>query len=283
VGSGRRGAIEALELHGTVGPWRVYPVHVFRIGDTLVDSGCRACSGQVVAWARERGIRRVVHTHHHEDHVGSSARLGAELGAEILAPAAAVSLLESPYSLPVYRRLVWGQPRPVRARALGTRVTVGGILFEVVPTPGHAPDHVCLFQPEHGWLFTGDLYVTERTRYLRAVEDAAVILDSLRRVAALRPRLLCCAHSGFVDDGARALEAKIAFWNRVAEEAETLARKGLTLRTITRRLLGSEGTMTWISGGAFARRHLVASLLRMRGVYPWGEGRDDRNATVQGS
>jgi len=268
VGRRREGPIEALRLHGSAGPWRVYPVHVFRIGDTLIDSGCAGCSGRVVAWARERGIGRVVHTHHHEDHVGASARLASELGAEILAPAAAVALLARPYRRPAYRRIVWGQPRPVAARPLPDRVTIAGVPFDVVRTPGHTPDHVCLFQPDERWLFTGDLYVAAQPPYLRAVEDAAVILASLERVAALRPRLLCCAHSGFVENGGEALRATIRKLRRLGEAAEALARRGLTVRAVTRRLLGPEGWLTWISGGAFAKRHLVASLLRMRGVYP---------------
>jgi hypothetical protein len=33
--------------------------------------------------------------------------------------------------------------------------TVEAYLFEVIPTPGHCPDHVCLFEREQGWLFNG--------------------------------------------------------------------------------------------------------------------------------
>ncbi len=34
---------------------------------------------------------------------------------------------------------------------------VGGLLFEVIDTPGHTPGSVSLFWPKHGALFTGDL------------------------------------------------------------------------------------------------------------------------------
>ncbi len=261
-----RGPVEGIELAGRLGPRAVYPVWVFRIGDTLVDSGCARCARALTARAVETGVRRVVHTHHHEDHVGASALLAERHGVEILAPPAALGLLEHPYRLPLYRRLVWGQPRPVIARPLGDEVRVGDHRFQVIPTPGHAPDHVCLFEPAERWLVTGDLFLATRARYLRAVEDAATILDSLRRVVALRPKRLLCSHSGFVEEGARALEAKIRFWEALGEAAERLAAEGLPLAAMTRQLLGPEGWMTRISGGAFAKRHLVASLLKMRGV-----------------
>ncbi len=263
--------------------WEVYGVSAFLLGDTLVDSGFARWARKLVPWAGERGVRRVVHTHHHEDHVGGSAALHRELGARVLAPPASLVLLARPYRLPFYRSLVWGQPEGVSAEPLGAEVEMGGRSFRVIPTPGHAPDHVCLFQPEEGWLFTGDLYISARSRYLRAVEDAGVILESLRRVAALEPRLVICSHAGFVQQGAAALRSKIRYWERLGERAEALHREGLGLRAITRRLLGPEGFMTWISGGAFAKRHLVASLLEMRGVYPEGdpEGRNVSDEEVQ--
>lgn len=133
--------------------------------------------------------------------------------------------------------------------------------FQVIPTPGHCPDHVCFYEPREGWLFSGDLFIHERMRYLQAEEDAHAILESLRRVLALRPRLLFCSHAGLVKDACGAIERKIAYWEQLAERARALHSQGLSLREIRDRLLGPEGWMTRFSGGHFAKIHLIRSLL----------------------
>ena len=242
--------------------WIVYESSAFLLGDTLVDSGCPATARALTEWCRGRGVRRVVHTHHHEDHVGGDARLKADLGVRIEAPPRTVSILADFYRIPTYRRMVWGQPESVEASPFSDRVEFGGHSFDVLPTPGHAADHVCLFEPREGWLFTGDLYISPRVRYLRPSEDPGTILASLRRLLALEPHLLICSHAGVVENGRDALEERIASWEILAERARKLASGGHSDRAITRRLLGREGLLAWLSLGDFAKLNLVRGLLR---------------------
>ena len=120
--------------------------------------------------------------------------------------------------LEFYRRLVWGQPGDVAVESLGNVVETERYRFEVIPTPGHCPDHVCLFERDEGWLLSGDLFIHERVRYLRSDEDISGTLRSLRLALALQPRLLVCSHAGLVQDACRALARKIAFWEDLAEQ-----------------------------------------------------------------
>ncbi|MFU8858878.1 MAG: MBL fold metallo-hydrolase [Cyclonatronaceae bacterium] len=41
------------------------------------------------------------------------------------------------------------------------RITTGGMTFHIIPTPGHAPDHVSLYSPEHSVLIAGDVLFRE--------------------------------------------------------------------------------------------------------------------------
>jgi glyoxylase-like metal-dependent hydrolase (beta-lactamase superfamily II) len=50
----------------------------------------------------------------------------------------------------------------------------------VIPTPGHSEDHICLFEPNEGWLFSGDLFISERVKYMREDENVYSLLDSLK-------------------------------------------------------------------------------------------------------
>jgi len=255
------GAVTRIHLGRTLLGRPLYTVQAYLVDGLLIDAGCPATARELVAWCRGRRIRRVVNTHHHEDHAGGNGPLQKALNVPVAAPREAVPILAHFPRLQLYRRIVWGQPGSVVAEPLGDVVETEHYRFEVVPTPGHCPDHVCLFEPDQGWLFGGDLFIHERVRYLRADEDAQITLESLRRVLALRPRVLFCAHAGVVEDASGAIERKIAYWEGLAEEARALREKGLSLRQITDRLLGPEDLMSHVSGGHFAKIHLIRSLL----------------------
>lgn len=105
-------------------------VHCYRYGDALIDTGAPAMShalmplfkGEVAGDSSGREpLRRVLVTHHHEDHAGNLAgvvallRKAAEDGAltsaaphPVYAPASALPALRSGYTQEGYRRLIWG-------------------------------------------------------------------------------------------------------------------------------------------------------------------------------
>ena len=151
-------------------------------------------------------------THHHEDHIGGAAALRGELGLPVLAPAPALPLLAQGLRMPLYRKIVWRVPRTFAAEPLGEVVEGDGYRLRVIPTPGHAFSHVCLFDEERRWLFAGDLYVHERVRFLRRVENVWEHIASLRRVLALGPELLICDHAGIFENACERLERKIRWW-----------------------------------------------------------------------
>jgi glyoxylase-like metal-dependent hydrolase (beta-lactamase superfamily II) len=240
----------------------LYTVEAYLVDGLLIDTGCLATASELTAWCRERGVRQIVNTHHHEDHSGGDGVLQKALGLSVAVPPQAIPILADFPRLQFYRRIIWGQPGNVAAEPLGSVVETDHYRFEVIPTPGHCPEHICLFEPEQGWLLSGDLFIHERVRYLRDDEDARATLESLRRVLALRPRLLICSYAGMIEDACAAIERKIAYWESLAEQAQTLQRQRLSLRAISDRLLGREGMMTRVTGGHFAKINLIRSLLQ---------------------
>lgn len=259
------GPVTRIRLVPTLLGRPVHQVSAYLVAGVLIDSGPPKTARELLAWLRREGrageIAAIVNTHHHEDHVGGNALLQDELGLPVLAPPATVSLITRRRRIPLYRALVWGRPRPCEARAFGETLRVGGLDLQVVPTPGHAFDHVCLFDRERRWLFSGDLYVHPRVRYLRRLEEPWTLIESLRRALALEPEVLFCAHAGRVENARAALEAKIVYWRELAAAARELRDRGLSLRAVTRRLLGREGLFTWISLGDFSKINLVRALL----------------------
>src|SRR5215212_907267 len=71
--------------------------------------------------------------------------------------------------------------------------------LQVVPTPGHAGDHVCFVTGRV--CFTGDLILGEGSSFVPPDGGSlSAYLDSLRRVAALDLELLCPGHGPSVTD-----------------------------------------------------------------------------------
>jgi glyoxylase-like metal-dependent hydrolase (beta-lactamase superfamily II) len=261
------GPITRVHLARTIFGRPLYTVEAYLVDGLLIDTGCPATAPELVTWCRGQDIHQVVNTHHHEDHSGGDNALQKGLNLPIAAPAKAIPILADVPRLQFYRRIIWGQPGNVVVGPLGDVVETERYCFEVLPTPGHCPDHACLFEREQGWLFSGDLFIHERVRYLRADEDAQGTLDSLRRALALRPRLLACSHAGLIEDACGAIERKIAYWEGLARQARALRSEGHLLREITDRLLGSEDMMSYLTRGHFAKFNLIRSLLEEEDCY----------------
>lgn len=86
------------------------------------------------------------------------------------------------------------QGEPARVLCGGERLDIGGREIVVLHTPGHSPGHMCFWEPERGYLFTGDLaYQGELTAYFPSTDPAAY-LRSLETVAALPARRVFPAH-----------------------------------------------------------------------------------------
>ena len=257
-----RGPITRIHLARAMLGRPLRTVEAYLVDGLLIESGPPAIAPKMVRWCKSQDISQVINSHHHEDHSGGNSLLRAALGLPVAVPPAAISVLKRSPRLAFYRRVVWGQPDPVDAEPLRDLVETPNYHFRVIPTPGHSFDHVCFFEPEQGWLFSGDLFIHERAHYLRVDEDAHQILASLRRVLALRPVLMICSHAGFVEDPCNAIQRKIAYWQDLAREASARLQEGYSVERITEELLGPEGLATRLSRGHFSKRNLISSLLR---------------------
>ncbi len=243
----------------------VYWTGVYLVDGLLVDSGPPNLARDVRSLVGELGVRQCVTTHHHEDHSGNHGLLARELHITPLAHSSAVARLAQPDEQPqLYRRVAWGARPPVSVAPLAQQLETPHFRFQVIHTPGHAADHVALFEPERGWLFSGDLYLAPRLRYLRADEDVYAMMDSLRRVLALEPQVLFCQHRGRVEQGAARLRDKLDFLFELGGRIRELHGRGWSGAAIARALPGSDVLWRLWTGGDFSKRNFVRAFLSRR-------------------
>ncbi|MFT4298788.1 MAG: MBL fold metallo-hydrolase [Aeromicrobium sp.] len=145
-----------------------------------------------VVLARAGAVALVLYTHWHPDHTDAIDVMAARTGA----PARA-------------REAAWC--RDAEPLADGEVIEVDGLRIEVVFTPGHTADSVCLLVEDDAALLTGDTILGRGTTII-AHPDGALgpYLDSLERIAALigagRVARLYPAHGPVLDEAGAAVD-----------------------------------------------------------------------------
>lgn len=75
-------------------------------------------------------------------------------------------------------RRLFAPPRPSRRVVHGERLQLAGREWVSVHTPGHTIDHLCLYDPEHGLLLSGDHVLPSITPHISGVGNGADALKS---------------------------------------------------------------------------------------------------------
>ena len=263
------GAVTRFDLARTIAGRGRYWTAAYLIDDLLIDSGCAYTASEFTRQLEDRSIARIVNTHSHEDHIGANASLQRQRsGIQILAHELALPVLADPREkqpIRLYQRVFWGWPEPSVANPVmeGDVIETEHHNFQVLHTPGHSPDHICLYESTQGWIFSGDMFVGGQERALRADYDIWGILASLKRLAGLRASMLFPACARVRSNPKGELLAKIAYLEELGEGVLALHQQGRRVSEIVRALCGGPMLLEFITLGHFSRRQLVRSYLGM--------------------
>ncbi len=236
---------------------------VYRLKDTIVDTGPSNQWKFVRPFVESRPSSQLLLTHHHEDHSGNADAIHQLTGVQPLAPAITVEILKCGFRIPPIQRIIWGTAGKADAKVLPEEIHISGEAVQPIFTPGHAKDMTCYLLPERGWLFSADLYIANYLKLLRSDEHIPTLLESIRTVLDCEFDLILCPHRGVVENGWQKLREKYDYLLGLAERAQLLKRQGLELGEITRRLLGRESLISFLSRYNFSKRNLVASCLEV--------------------
>jgi glyoxylase-like metal-dependent hydrolase (beta-lactamase superfamily II) len=171
------------------------PRHLDGVGDALADTG-------------SAGLASVLVTHNHPDHASGASALRSRW------PSATFAKWPDPGDA--------ASGIPWHALRDDQLVPAGDTALWVLHTPGHAPDHLCFFEPHSGLLFAGDLVVNGGTVVVPASfgGSLAQYLASLRRILELEPRRILPGHGAPIDHPGALLRGYIA--HRLARERQIL-------------------------------------------------------------
>lgn len=144
-----------------VGP---YATNTYIVGDEtsrqgmIIDPGDEVDNIMARVTAAGLNIKQLVLTHGHIDHVGALKGIKDAAGAEMAIHSEDLSFLTGKGAR-LISMLIAGlsypkPPTPERLLADGDTVTVDGLSFEIIHTPGHTRGGICLFG--EGVLFSGD-------------------------------------------------------------------------------------------------------------------------------
>jgi glyoxylase-like metal-dependent hydrolase (beta-lactamase superfamily II) len=229
------------------------------------------------AGLRLEHVRLIVCTHAHVDHCGQAPAIAERAGCEVWVhenhghhtaagdPEEAIKrrvVVAHQSGVPADAVQRWierrrsqgtGQAGTLRIdRELTEGDTVSTDLgsWQVVATPGHAPSHICLYQPERRLLISGDHLLGRVSLYFDTgytPDPVAEFLDSLGKVENLDARLVLSGHGRPFTDVA----GHVAAHRRLVEQRLDAVQAALpgTAYEIAGRVYGehfTEATATWL-------------------------------------
>lgn len=173
----------------------------------LIDTGLGICNiYDEICKLTNKPIKAIA-THIHWDHIG-----GHKYFPEFYAHSEELSWLNGkfPLTLETIKNMVVDrcdlpegydinkyelfQGTPTKLLKDGEQLDIGGRNIQVLHTPGHSPGHLCFWEAERGYLFTGDLVYKDTLFAYYPSTDPESYLNSLDKIAKLPVKRVFPAH-----------------------------------------------------------------------------------------
>lgn len=173
----------------------------------LIDTGLGICNiyNEIIKLTDKPII--AVATHIHWDHIG-----GHEYFPNFYAHEAEVNWLKGEFPLTIHQikemvvdrcdlpegynveEYKFFQGTPEKLLKDNESIHIGGRSIQVLHTPGHSPGHMCFWEKESGFLFTGDLVYKGTLFAYFPSTDPEAYLNSLKRITSLPVKRVFSAH-----------------------------------------------------------------------------------------
>lgn len=173
----------------------------------LIDTGLGICNiSEVISELTDKPVTAIA-THIHWDHIG-----GHKYYPDFYAHEAELDWLNCGFPQPLetikeyvvdrcelptdfqINEYKFFQGKPTKILHGGEHIDLGGRMVAVIHTPGHAPGHMCFWEANTGYLFTGDLVYKDTLTAWFPSTDPKAYLKSLETVSELPAKRVFPAH-----------------------------------------------------------------------------------------
>jgi ribonuclease/clavin/mitogillin len=196
-----------------------------------------------------RAAQGIVLTHHHRDHVGAATWLRARTGLKIHAHARTPNLLTASSTVDIV--LNEGE------RLAGS--DADDDQWDILHTPGHASDHIVLWQKRTRTLIGGDMVASIGTIIVQPPDgEMGTYIGNLARLRDLQPERIVPSHGEVINDAIEHLQKYID--HRLRREAKVLAslkRSPRDLSTITAHAYVELNPVFHVLAAHSCRAHLI--------------------------
>ena len=237
-------------------------VYIYAVDGVLIDTGAKTLAKQFQPFFHDIDVDFAVITHNHEDHTGGASYIQKQKGIPVYMNGLYIDSCRKKANYPFYRKLFWGKRSPFEAQPLQQTFQSRNATWDVILTPGHAKDHLAFYNQQTKQLFSGDLFVTPRTRLILRDESILETIASLQRVLSYDFQELFCQHAGYIKDGRAAIQAKLDYLLELQQKVWALHKEGLSEQQIHDQLFKRNYPLTKVSGGEWDSKHIVSSILK---------------------
>lgn len=240
----------------------VMSVYQYFVDGMLVDTGPRIQKRLLKRVYSSWNIQQVVLTHSHEDHTGMVSWIAAHTDASLFCHEKMINDAHKKAQIPWFRELFVGPRHAFSPEPFPEMIRTPDHTFYPIATPGHTVDHTCLLEPDKGWLFTGDLYITPYPKVFMSEESISGYIDSIKKLCNYEFHTLFCGHEGMIPNGKEKLKQKLVYLQKIRDEVVRLHRLGYSERAIRSRLFPDKVKLEKLTFGSFSRMKLIQSCLQ---------------------
>ncbi|MEH7353957.1 MBL fold metallo-hydrolase [Neobacillus drentensis] len=236
-------------------------VYSFLVDGMLIDTGPQRLETNLIPFYENLCFELVALTHSHEDHSGLAPWIQKYRNVPIFVHPKGIRICAEPSPYPKYRQITWGVRSEFNALPLGDVIQSRSQEWKVIYTPGHADDHVALLDVERGRLFSGDLFVTKKTKVIMDSESIPIIIDSIRRLLTYDFQALFCSHAGYIQNGKSMMKQKLDYLENLSGEVGHLYKEGCSIEEINQKIFPKKYPIVAFSEGQWDSRHIVSSIV----------------------
>lgn len=239
-------------------------VYNYFIDGLLIDTGHSHCRREILDATHKLSINQLVITHHHEDHCGNADHIRKQQHCPILATRRCIDLIKKPSTFRPAQYAIWGKSEAVYdVSPIEKQVVTNNYKFDIIDLPGHAEDMIGLYEPNHGWFFSADLWVSNRIKYFIHNESMLDQINSLKRAEELDISILFCSHNPQTKQIRRQLVRKRQFFEDFYSTVVKYYQKGQSSRAILKSMgLQEQLLIKYLSWGTLSTQHMIRAAIR---------------------